>query len=108
VKAFAQNRYNVVFSKDSASCTRNNQLYFKAPLINDVYMVEEAQRVSIDTEESAADLWHRRLAHTNHKDILELQSSSTGMDQFTPKSKPFGDHACEGCLVGKMKESFSK
>ena len=69
---------------------------------------EEAQRVSINTEELAADLWHRRLAHTNHKDILELQSSSTGMDQFTPKSKPFGDHACKGCLAGKIKESFSK
>jgi hypothetical protein len=62
----------------------------------------------INTEESAADLWHRRLTHTNHKDILELQSSSTGIDQFTLKSKPFGDHACEGCLAGKIKESFSK
>jgi hypothetical protein len=72
VKAFAQNGYNVVFSKNSASYTRNNQLYFKAPLINDVYMVEEAQRVLIDIEESVADLWHRRLAYTNHKDILEL------------------------------------
>jgi hypothetical protein len=80
VKAFAQNRYNVIFSKNSASYTRNNQLYFKAPLINDVYIVEEAQRVLIDIEELAADLWHRRLTHTNYKDILELQSSFTGID----------------------------
>jgi hypothetical protein len=43
-------------------------------------MVEEAQRVSIDIEELAADLWHRRLAHINYKDILELQSSSTSID----------------------------
>jgi hypothetical protein len=41
VKAFTQNGYNVVFLKDSASCTRNNRLYFKALLINDVYIVEE-------------------------------------------------------------------
>jgi hypothetical protein len=75
-----------------------------------VYIVEEeeAQRVSINIEESAADLWHRRLAHTNHKDVLELQSSSISIDQFTLKSKPFGDHVCEGYLAGKIKESFSK
>jgi hypothetical protein len=41
---------------------------------------EEAQRVLINIEESAADLWHRRLTYINHKDILKLQSSSTSID----------------------------
>jgi hypothetical protein len=62
----------------------------------------------INIEELAADLWHRRLAHTNYKDILKLQSSSISIDQFILKSKLFGDHVYKGCLAGKIKESFSK
>jgi len=114
VKAFAQNGYDIIFTKEGVSCTRDKRLYFQAPLVNDVYAVEEAQIVSYDTKESintkesAANLWHRRLAHTNHNDIFKLQSYSTGMGQFAPKSKPLGDHACEGCLAGKMKESLNK
>jgi hypothetical protein len=46
-----------------------------------MYIIEEeAQRVSINIEELVADLWHRRLTYMNYKDILKLQSSSTGID----------------------------
>ena len=85
VKAFAQNVYNIIFSKEGASYTRDKRLYFQAPLINDIYAVEEAQIVSYDTKElintkeSVANLWHRRLAYTNHDDIFKLQSYSTGI-----------------------------
>jgi hypothetical protein len=134
VSALDSEGYSILFSKGKATCIKDNVQYFKAPLYNDVYMVEEQARaasasassitsdlrsashdtstipsnITTNTKESLADLWHRRLAHTNHNDIQRLQHTSIGMGIFPPKQKTSGDHACEGCLAGKMKESFNK
>jgi hypothetical protein len=96
VSALDNEGYSVLFSKGKATCIKDNVQYFKAPLYNEVYMVEEQARsasaitndlrsmshdisippnISINTtntKESLADLWHRRLAHTNHNDIQRL------------------------------------
>jgi hypothetical protein len=96
VSALDSERYSILFSKGKATCIKDNVQYFKAPLYNDVYMVEEQARaasalsitsdlrsasrdilipptipsnITTNTKESLADLWHRRLAYTNHNDI---------------------------------------
>ena len=114
MKAFAQNKYDIIFTKEGVSYTRDKRLYFQALLINDVYIVEKAQiasydtKESINTKESAANLWHKRLAYTNHNDVFKLQSYSINIGQFALKSKPLRDYAYKGCLAGKIKESFNK
>src|ERR1700733_10120315 len=48
------------------------------------------------------ELWHRRLAHTNHNDVKKLISQDlvTGL-KLNSKTAP--DPICEPCLAGKMK-----
>jgi hypothetical protein len=78
VKTFAQNKYDIIFLKEGVSCTPDKRLYFQALLVNDLYIVDEAQITSYDTiesintRESAANLWHKRLTYTNHDDIFKL------------------------------------
>jgi hypothetical protein len=64
--------------------------------------------ITTNTKESLADLWHRRLAYINHNDIQRLQYTLIGIGIFPLKQKTLGDYACEGCLAGKIKESFNK
>ena len=58
-------------------------------------------------DESNANLWHRRLSHTNFKDIQRLEKASKGI-KLGLIVKTVGRRACECCLAGKMKESFNK
>jgi hypothetical protein len=79
VSALDNEGYSVLFSKGKATYIKDNVQYFKAPLYNEVYMVEEQARsasaitndlrsmlhnilipsnISTNTKESLADLWH--------------------------------------------------
>ena len=53
-------------------------------------------------------LWHRRLAYINIKYLDKLRTAAEGVSYRPPKTVQPGDQACEGCLAGKMKESFNK
>jgi hypothetical protein len=128
VSALALDGYELVFKNNTAIYIKENLQYFKSTLLNGIYMVGEqarrqqtrsalintdnmddlAKSATINLTKSVAELWHRRLAHTNNNDIQKLQKASRGMGQFAPKTKTAGDRACEGCLAGKMKESFNK
>jgi hypothetical protein len=129
VSALDNEGYSVLFSKGKATYIKDNVQYFKAPLYNKVYIVEEQARstsaitndlqsmshdisippnISTNTKESLADLWHQRLAHTNHNNIQRLQHTSIRIGIFPLKQKTSGDHAYKGCLASKIKESFNK
>jgi hypothetical protein len=90
VSALNNKGYSILFSKGKATYIKDNVQYFKALLYNKVYIVEEQAQsalaiindlqsmsydilippnISTNTKESLADLWHRRLAYTNHNDI---------------------------------------
>ena len=93
VSALNNKGYSVLFLKGKATYIKDNVQYFKAPLYNEVYIVEEQARsasaitndlrsmsynisippnISTNTKESLANLWHRQLAHTNYNDIQRL------------------------------------
>jgi hypothetical protein len=133
VSTLALDGYKLVFKNNTAIYTKDNVQYFKSTLLNSIYIVGEeqtrnARSAFIDTDdtddvldksataksatinltESIAELWHRRLAHTNNNDIQKLQKAFREMGQFAPKAKTAGDRACEECLADKIKESFNK
>lgn len=58
-------------------------------------------------QESRIELWHQILAHTNYHDIPKLAPASKGV-VVARRISVRGEHACESCLAGKMKESFVK
>jgi hypothetical protein len=52
VSALDNEEYSVLFSKGKATCIKDNMQYFKAPLYNKVYIVEEqAQSASAITND---------------------------------------------------------
>ncbi len=57
--------------------------------------------------ESLAELWHRRLGHTNYTNLAKVRTSATGVE-FTDRHVPVGGKPCLGCLAGKMKESYNR
>ena len=72
-----------------------------------------ASQSSVPTEatESKISLWHRRLGHISLKAVEQLAETGAveGIDISGPReTKQPGDHACAGCLAGKMHESFHK
>ena len=70
---------------------------------------ETSQSTPISTAtETDIELWHRRLGHTNYKAIEQLPSLVLGIPKFKAQNKPPGEHACESCLAGGMKETFNK
>jgi hypothetical protein len=93
VSALDNKGYSILFSKGKATYIKDNVQYFKAPLYNKVYIIKEQARsasaitndlrsmshnilippnISTNIKESLANLWHRRLAHTNHNNIQRL------------------------------------
>ncbi|KAI0992493.1 hypothetical protein K3495_g15692, partial [Podosphaera aphanis] len=50
-----------------------------------------------------AELWHFRLGHASYKTISRLPEIPE-----KPKTISKAENACEACLAGKMKETFSK
>lgn len=92
---------------------RRTNKVFTAPGNQGLYLIEGKQQAYMSTiagnteNLSEAEVWHRRLAHTNYRDIERLLPVSKGM--IVPKRVILkGEHACEACLAGKMKESFTK
>jgi hypothetical protein len=125
VQTLTKEGYTILFDAgDKATCVYKNTgtRMFEAHIRNGLYTVDDAQeaytasepiQLPIQTKESGplhetdADLWHRRLAHTNHKDIMKLATASIGL-KVKRRSTTAGHRACEGCLAGKMKETYNK
>jgi hypothetical protein len=125
VHTLTKEGYTVLFDEgDKATCIHKNTgtRIFEALIRNGLYTVYDTQEAYQASEplkqptqtiemgplhETDADLWHRRLAHTNHKDIQKLATASEGL-KFKRRPTIAGHRACEGCLAGKMKESYNK
>ena len=125
VRTLTKERYIVLFDEgDKATCIHKNTgtRIFEALIRNGLYIVYDTQEAYQASEplkqpsqtketsplhETDADLWHRRLAHTNYKDIQKLATASEGL-KFKRRPTIAGHRACEGCLAGKMKESYNK
>ena len=61
----------------------------------------------ITSIQSERELYHIRLGHMSYAKLEQLPKLSEGIPTFT-KQPIIGDHACEGCQAGKMRESFHK
>jgi len=125
VKALCAADFKVLFDKLGATCFEGEDPIFEAQSIKGSYIVDEAkafvtdggddsevrfdfdQNHHSDLKESAVELVHRRLGHTNFKDITKLANHSTGL-KCGKRIVTVGRRACECCLAGKLKESFSK
>jgi hypothetical protein len=112
-----------VFKGDFATCLKHGDIVFEACINQGTYIVEEksfftngrenSDSLNLDLDKtcrldkSSAELWHRRLGHTNYQDIQRLEKASKGIKLgLIPKT--VGRRACECCLAGKMKELFNK
>ena len=109
--------FYIIFKRSVAECWDENTLVFQAYRAGSLYKVNE-KGVALATQhelqvpipvphESKAELWHRRLAHTNYRDITTLVRKSKGVEIEKKVYLP-GRQAYEGCLAGKMKESLNK
>ena len=129
VKALAQEGCTALFESDHAICRRGETVLFEATISGRSYIVTDtagafytaqippkqlsASYPNIDatkllTIDSNIELWHRRLAHTNMKDVEKLEKASFGMKLGQKPPRLAGRHTCILCLAGKMKETFSK
>ncbi|KAI0995703.1 hypothetical protein K3495_g12479 [Podosphaera aphanis] len=130
VGALAKDGINVTFDNCTATARRKTVI-FKAPLCDELYqLIDESLHVqpcpksqqSLSAHQSGstakipipidemprvpthdAELWHFRLAHASYKTIARLPNIPK-----KPKATRKGENACEACLAGKMKETFSK
>lgn len=59
-----------------------------------------------DQSSSSASLWHRRMGHLNHTDLIRLQRLSDGISLDAP-SVPPSSSQCVPCLVGKQHRTIS-
>lgn len=119
VRKLAQEGYTILFEGDQAICKKGNMVLFKATARNGTYAVidtpgafsvqhqQPQDELNTPTLNTEIELWHRRLAHTNLRDVEKLEHSSIGM-KLKKRVQLVGRHACEACLVGKRKESFNK
>ncbi|KAI0992753.1 hypothetical protein K3495_g15432, partial [Podosphaera aphanis] len=128
VAALNKDGIKVIFENSIAIAKKKWKVIFKAPLTDGLFQltsdavalntisenlpptyhpeittipkpIDEMSRIpSTDSE-----LWHFRLAHASYKTISRLPNISS-----KPKAISKGENACEACLAGKMKESFSK
>jgi transposase InsO family protein len=124
-KALNKDGIAVLLENGKATGIKNQSKVFETANCSELYILESTEKALESTtnpevkepteilpetqnpSESAADLWHRRLGHTNHRDIKKLRAASTGM-AFIPKIKTDGENSYDSCLAGKMKESFHK
>jgi len=88
---------NVLFTADIDS---NNTAYLNGVTVLPLQAEESTQIAS--TLPMDLTLWHRRLAHHNHDDVLKLHKEKLvhGMTLVASGTKP--DPICEPCLAGKM------
>jgi len=112
VRALTSDGYSLLFEGETATCTKGDVEIFCARIQHGLYVLDDAEVYNTEEapeslNETMLNLWHRRLGHTNFADIQKLQSSSQGIS-VSCKIKTAGRRACEGCLAGKMKESFNK
>jgi hypothetical protein len=125
VRTLTQAGYHITFEENDKAycrCPKSNTLIFEAKYNLGLYKlcdIPEAYKakdlpslaqLNNDTgllRETEAELWYRRLAHTNYEDIRKLQSASIGI-KLKRRLVIIGKRACEGYLAGKMKERLSK
>jgi hypothetical protein len=60
--------------------------------------------------QSLRELWHNRLGHVSYKTLEKMPEHAEGISfrKITSAEQATGEIACESCLAGCMKESFSK
>ena len=79
-----------------------------------VFNPDEAQASALEVEDlsliskSMKEVWHRRLGHINYRDLEKMKETSDGVEYPKTAMDPEGEQACEGCLAGRMSESFHK
>jgi len=69
--------------------------------------IEVDKPIKLKNSELYNELAYRRLGHINYSDIFRLSDNSEGLVVCKTKLT-VRRNACEGCLAGKLKESFVK
>lgn len=85
--------YTFVFDKSGCKIyDSNNKLHSTGRHVNNSFIMNLAKpqcNFSTDkTDEVTRDLWHRRMAHLNRKDLLKLKDGLTSGVSFNDKSIP--------------------
>ncbi|KAI1007220.1 hypothetical protein K3495_g1003 [Podosphaera aphanis] len=129
VGALNKDGVRLVFENCFATATKDSKILFKAPLQDNLFQLSHesmqtggsnaqfsfsahqsgSTETSTSTDEMSrlpsndAELWHFRLAHASYKTISKLPNIPN-----KPRAISKGENACEACLAGKMKETYSK
>jgi hypothetical protein len=119
--------YYTTFGGGKAVLKHNNQLVTEGVIIEGIYSIQPNhltampafstpenqpkpnQPITPDTSiRSERELYHIRLGHMSYDKLNQLPELAEGIPIFTKQQPIIGNHACEGCQAGKMKESFHK
>ncbi|KAI0993764.1 hypothetical protein K3495_g14419, partial [Podosphaera aphanis] len=129
VGALNRDGIKVVFEDSIATANKGKDILFTAPLIDGLFQISNqsitpqkstqhsfsahqsgcTSQIHISNDEMSrlpsndSELWHSRLGHASYKTISRLPNIPN-----KPKPISKGENACEACLAGKMKETFSK
>jgi hypothetical protein len=111
---------SILLENHKVRISKNGETIFEGNETNGVYPLKPNAYPTIgepgqtkqlrEPATSWRELWHRRLGHINYPDVDRMLNLSNGVHQFKSgqTQNPPGDHACEECLAGRMKESFQK
>lgn len=93
--------YTVVFDKFGCKIfDANNQLHSTGRHINNSFIMNLAEKqCHLATSENSTELWHRRMAHLNHSDLVKLNNGLASGITFNDKKQ---SSSCIPCLQGKQ------
>lgn len=94
--------YTVVFDKFGCKIfDANQQLHSTGRHVNNSFVMNLANpQCNHATSENTSDLWHRRMAHLNHSDLLKLSNGLSSGISFNDKKQ--SSSPCVPCLQGKQ------
>ncbi|KAI1003627.1 hypothetical protein K3495_g4578 [Podosphaera aphanis] len=130
VGALNKDGISVIFENGTATAKKSEKIMFEASTHDNLYQIfdedlslEPIQQRSLAAYQSGstmrnvpipidemsrfptndAELWHFRLAHASYKTISRLPNIPR-----KPKVCSNAENACEACLAGKLRETYSK
>ncbi|KAJ6642939.1 hypothetical protein Bhyg_07895, partial [Pseudolycoriella hygida] len=94
--------YNVVFNKFGCKIFDvNKQIHLTGRHVNNAFILDSVNlKCNYAANETSFELWHRRMAHLNHTDLLKLKNGLASGISFTKDTRQ--QTPCVPCLQGKQ------
>lgn len=98
VSQMIRNGNKVIFNQSGCTIFDScNEPIASAALVNNVYKLLYRQTEALAM--ASAEVWHRRLAHVNYRDLIKMKDSVNGLDFKDVCNK---ENFCQVCCEGKQ------